>query len=117
MAGDIRRAVKINRDIVENGQAELMFVQSTLDEIGLRVRLAIQRSASVQDVLEPALERMADVSASVSMIRREMSSLWADGQARRWEDNQQQVNSLSSHIHGQGVGGDGMHRKGSGHVG
>lgn len=113
MRGDLKPGLKIKRNCVEDGQAELCFVQTTLDEINLRIRLAIQRSAGVRDVLLPALDRMSEVSASVEAVRHEMRSIWLDGQARRWEDDQQQLNSQNSHIHGQGTGGDGLCRKGS----
>lgn len=113
MPGKLIKELESKRARVEDGQAELYFVQMNLDEINLRIRLAIQRSAGVCDVLMPALDRMSEVSASVEAVRHEMSTIWLDGQARRWEDNQQQLNSQTSHIHGSGMGGDELRRKGS----
>ena len=112
MAGDIKPTLKVKRNHVENGQAELIWIQSNLDEVQLRLRLAIEYSAAVHDVLSPALERVAEVTQSVEAVRREMSSIWVDGQARRWEDKQQQLNSQSSQIHCDWLGGDELHRKG-----
>jgi len=114
MAGDIRQDFKVNRNRVENSQAELIAAQVDLEEVNLRIRLAIKRSQAVGDVLEPALVRMQAISESVQSVRHELSALWSEGQAVRWDIEQQQLNSLCSHIQGGGLGADVLPRNGNG---
>jgi len=85
---DIPRAGKPMRNSVEDSQAEMLAVQADLDEVVLRVRLAIRRSASVADVLLPALDRLAGIDANLKRARHSLSAAWWSGQARRWEDDQ-----------------------------
>lgn len=110
---DIPHQCKAERDAIENGLAELVCLQADLIELRLRIEQALACAPQSAGQLAPALDRLSSMSASVDLVRHDLVNAWTAGQACRWDKNQQQLNSNSSLIHGQGWGGDGLCRKGA----
>ena len=79
------RTAAAKRDRIETCQAELVSLDSMVDECAIRTRQAMRRSPLVGDVLSPAVERLEQMSASVSMIRAEISEYWREQQCIRWQ--------------------------------
>jgi hypothetical protein len=74
-----------SRDDVELALFALGFSLDLLEEGELRIRQAIQRTALVADVLDPALDRLEMVRRQVKMARGVVRELWRTGQAGKWK--------------------------------
>lgn len=85
MSGNIKAQAKIPRDHVELVQVLLMDMLIDIDELILRNQQAMRRSGVVVDVLTPSTERLAELRRSVTAAQGELSALWHDGQAVRWQ--------------------------------
>lgn len=74
-----------DRDSVELALFALGFSLDLLEEGELRIRQAMQRTALVTDVLDPALDRLEMVRQQVRMARGVVKELWRTGQAGKWK--------------------------------
>lgn len=59
-----------------------MLVSAMIDieELNLRTRQAMVRSAKVQDVLDPAITRLSILRESLRTIQAEILAAWCEGQ-------------------------------------
>lgn len=80
---DARRA---ERDEFEEALALLWRAAKDLDETALRIEQAMRRSAAVQDVLRPALERVKEIRGRVQQSKRMLADHYAVRQAARWKE-------------------------------
>lgn len=55
-----------------------------VDELAIRNEQAMQRTTLVVPVLEPAVDRLVQLRSSLRTCQRELSEVWADGEAERW---------------------------------
>lgn len=72
------------RNHLETAQAEMVGLVRDLDEVILRTRQAMRRTAIVVDVLGPAVERLAEIRKSLRVVHAEINEAWSDGQERNW---------------------------------
>lgn len=84
-SGRISNKRLAERDQVERALFAVSISQEDLDEVDLRTRQAIRRAPQTKDVLEPALERIAETRQRLSLSRRILAWLWRDGQSRQWK--------------------------------
>lgn len=73
------------RDRIETALARVIKVLADLDEIILRTRQARRRSAVVQDVLDPAIERLIEMRDELESVQQELQAAWMNGQADKWD--------------------------------
>lgn len=90
MAGRLNNNATHKRTRIETAQAELAGMQRDIDEIALRTRQAIRRTSIVQPVLSPALDRLAEIRNSLSIIKYELASYWSEEQSKRWTEEVQE---------------------------
>lgn len=73
------------RDCLEIAQAELIVLVRDLDEVIIRNRQAVRRTQLVADVLEPGIERLEEIKASILLVHENVNSAWNAGQERDWK--------------------------------
>ena len=56
-----------------------------LEEVALRLDQAVCRAAQDTSVLQPAIDRLAQVRVRLAVLRSRLGQYWRDGQAHRWE--------------------------------
>jgi hypothetical protein len=83
----LKRKNEQTRDDIETAMFMLRSIERDLDEVILRNDQAIRRTSLVSEVLEPAIQRLAQIRKRVRVARSSMSAAWINGQARRWEQN------------------------------
>lgn len=71
----------MERDHIETAMAILLVTMTDLDELVVRNSQALRRSELVRDLLEPALDRLTVVKASISQAKHELDCLWAEHRA------------------------------------
>lgn len=86
MTGRISANGGQERDHIEAAQATLAGLLIVVDEVGLRCQQAMRRSPLVDDVLLPAVDRLAEMHASLRLAQREIGAAWTEGQSRRWKE-------------------------------
>ena len=72
------------RDHLETAQAEMVGLLRDLDEVILRNKQAMRRTAIVVDVLTPAVERLVEIRESLRVVHTEINEVWSSGQERNW---------------------------------
>lgn len=85
MAGRLKNKAQKRRDYIEWAMFELRAAERDLDEVILRNKQAKRRTSLVDDVLDPAIERLIEIRKSVRRAKLAMNENWIEGQARRWE--------------------------------
>jgi hypothetical protein len=74
-----------HRDHIETAQAELIILLRDVDEVILRTRQAIRRTPLVSDVLQPSMDRLAEIKDSLCCVQEHINSAWQDGEKVKWE--------------------------------
>lgn len=85
MTGRISDDRKTERDHLEEAQVLLLTISIDLDEVSLRIRQAIRRTRIVEDVLNPAVERLDQVHDDLQRMQRDLRSSWEEGQRKKWK--------------------------------
>lgn len=73
------------RDYLEIAQAELIGLERDLDEVAIRMRQAVRRTAMVSDVLEPGIERLNEIRHSLQLVHEKVNLAWSQGQEKDWK--------------------------------
>lgn len=75
------RGTTIRRDAIESIEAEIIALQMDLDELDMRTRQALRRTPVVNDVLGPAVTRLAQMRSSLGYIKTQFDIAWDQEQA------------------------------------
>lgn len=86
MAGRLKNKSAARRDYVEWAMFELRTAERDIDEVILRSQQAKRRTSLVDDVLDPAIERLVEIRKRVKRAKLAMNENWIEGQAHRWEN-------------------------------
>lgn len=67
------------QDHLEQALAHLAGISADLDEVVLRNRQAIRRTSLVEEVLDPALERLKAIRKELDRAQHELKLAWLAG--------------------------------------
>ena len=74
------------RDALEGAQLELVGMLRDLDEVILRNRQAVRRTAVVMDVLDPGIDRLVEIRVGLLRLHELIKAAWVEGQESNWKE-------------------------------
>lgn len=88
MRGALPNDARDRRDQVEDAMFALTGVLRDLTEVELRIQQAVRRSGVVAVVLNPALERLAEMGGRLRSAQAALHTHWSIEQTERWRQGQ-----------------------------
>jgi hypothetical protein len=71
------------RDGLETALIEMVYLGIVVEEVCIRIRQAIWMTNMVEDVLEPAEGRLAEIKGSLALLQLELQRMWNEERNRR----------------------------------
>lgn len=84
--GRLSDGARVPRDQVETALMLLANMLVDVDELALRTKNAMRRSAEVTDLLGPAVDRIMALQADLIQAQEALKAFWDDGQRRKWHE-------------------------------